>query len=173
MCTKFRTCGRRHIPRWKVSRKRRNHKGQFVQGPRTLTAVFLGVMFVGMVSMIGVNTIMNSIGVAVQVDNAQAEIKWHQPTWQEEVLMMVREAGLDADLANRIIQHESWWDPDNSHLNKDGSLDRGLWMINNVYHPEVSDDCAYDWFCSTREAIRIAKSRGWGEWIAYKHGYVK
>src|SRR3990167_9284773 len=166
MCNKYRVCGKQHKAKWRTSKIKRNSRGQFIEGERTLTKIFLGATFLLATYMIGINTIVNSIGMAVQVDNAEAEIKWHQPTWQEEVLIMVREAGLDAELADRIIQHESWWNPDNSHLNKDGSLDRGLFMINNVYHSEVSDECAYDWFCSTREAIRIAKSRGWSEWVA-------
>ena len=142
-----------------------------MESPRTLTKIFLVVVLLGTISMIGVNTIKNAIEVAFTVENSQAEIVWHQPTWQEEVLIMVKDAGLDVELVKRLIQHESHWKPDNSNPNKDGTLDRGLWMINDYWHPEVSDECAYDWFCSTREAIRIQKSRGWGEWVAYQ--YVK
>lgn len=140
--------------------------------------------------MIGVNNIRDffkGVGkdlkrvVVVENTLAQEEIKFTQPTWQEEVKMMIREAGLDVELATRIIQHESWWDPNNKHWNnpvyKNGKLvmpghwDRGLWMFSKYYHAEVSDECAYDAICSTKEAIRVIKSRGWNEWVAYR--YVK
>ena len=121
--------------------------------------------------MIGVNTIKNAIEVAFTVENSQAEIVWHQPTWQEEVLIMVKEAGLDVELAKRLVQHESHWDYTNTHINKDGTRDRGLWMFHEKFHAEVSDECAYDWHCSTVNAIRVIKSRGWSEWVAYQ--YVK
>lgn len=35
--------------------------------------------------------------------------------------------------------------------------DRGIWQINNVYHP-VSDACAYDYKCSTDYAYRMYKN---------------
>src|SRR3990167_60463 len=166
MCTKYTVCGRKHR-----SKYRRNYKGQFDKD-RRLTKYFLIAFGVYAVSMIGVNTIWGwakSLEKTFVVENSLAEVEWHQPTWQEEVLLMVKDAGLDVELAKRLVQHESHWKPDNSNPNKDGTLDRGLWMINDYWHPEVSDECAYDWFCSTREAIRIQKSRGWGEWVAYRH----
>lgn len=151
---------------------KRNRRGQFVEGERILTKIFLAVVFFGAVSMIGVNTIENWFKVAFEVENSQA-VEIVQPTWQDEVRHLIKEAGLDVELASKIIQHESWWQPDNSHRNKDGTLDRGLWMISDYWHPEVSDDCAYDYYCSTIQAIRIWQKRGPQEWIAYKHGYVK
>lgn len=174
MCSTYRICGKRHKPKWQVSKIRRNSRGQFAETPRTLTKIFLIAFGVYAVSMIGVNTIWGwakSLEKNFVVENSQAEVVWHQPTWQEEVLIMVKNAGLDAELANKIIQHESWWREDNTHKNKDGSTDYGLWMINNKYHPEVSISCSLDWFCSTKEAIRIWKERGPSEWVAYQ--YVK
>lgn len=168
MCSTYKVCGKSHKRKDKY---RRNHKGQFVEGPRTLTKIFLGVMFLGTVSMIGVNTLEKIFKTAFVVDNTQAEVVWHQPTWQEEVLIMVENAGLDKELADRLIQKESSWIEDNTHKNKDGSTDYGLWMINNKYHPEVKISCSLDWFCSTKEAIRIWKERGPQEWVAYQ--YVK
>lgn len=36
------------------------------------------------------------------------------------------------------------------------SRDRGLWMLNDHYHSEVSDACAFDLLCSAQEAYRIS-----------------
>lgn len=172
MCTKYTVCGKRHISKWRLSKKRRNHKGQFVQGPRTLTAIFLGVMFFGMVSMIGGNTIWGwakSLEKNFVVENTKAE-EVITITWQDEVKSLLKEYGVNVEYATKIIQCESSWNPKAFHQNK-GSIDRGLWQLNSYFHPEVSKDCAYDTACSTIEAIRIIKSKGFGEWVC--SGLVK
>ena len=167
--------------------KKRNKKtGQWVQN-REYIKTWLVLVTIGLFmgpSMIGVNNIRDwfkSFQTVFVVENSLAETEVIQPSWQDEVKMMIRDAGLDVELATRLIQHESWWDYSNKHWNdavyKNGKLvmpghwDRGLWMFSKYYHPEVSDDCAYDWHCSTVQAIRVIKSRGWQEWVAYR--YVK
>ena len=155
-----------------MKKYKRDHRGRFVSY-RPLMRIFLGISLVYAVSMIGVNTIWSwakSLEKTFAVENSRA-IEVISPTWQDEVKMMIRNAELDVDLANKIIQHESWWNPNNTHINKDGTRDRGLWMIHEVYHAEVSDECAYDPICATIHAIRIWKQRGPQEWTAYQ--YVK
>ncbi len=172
MCNKYKVCGKRHFPKWKVSKIIRNNRGQFVQAPRTLTAIFLGVMFVGMGSVIGWNTILNSVGMALQVDNSQAEVVWHQPTLREEVTIMLEEAGIDVVAALKIADYESWFQEDNFHVNTKGqyagTIDRGLWMLSDYFYKNISDECAYDGICATIQAIRIMKTRGFNEWTCYK-----
>ncbi len=55
------------------------------------------------------------------------------------------------------------------------SVDRGLWMINNKWHSEVSDDCAFDPVCSTKEAYRISKGgtdfSQWSTWDSAFNNY--
>lgn len=60
-----------------------------------------------------------------------------------------------------------------SHRNKDGSIDRGLFQISDKWHKEVSNDCAYSASCSTKEAIRIIKKRGFGEWACSRILHIK
>ena len=36
------------------------------------------------------------------------------------------------------------------------SIDRGLWQINNYWHRDVSDSCAFDAGCNARAALRIS-----------------
>src|SRR5690348_16070470 len=43
-----------------------------------------------------------------------------------------------------IALAESGCDPSARGVNTDGTVDRGLWQINNYWHPDVSDQCAYD-----------------------------
>ena len=58
--------------------------------------------------------------------------------------------------------------------NPDGSRDRGPWQINDRWHPEVSDACAFDLACSTGEAYRLSsQGSSWSAWSAYTNGRYK
>ena len=64
--------------------------------------------------------------------------------------------------------------PQAIHVNKDGSIDRGLWQLNNKQQP-YSDECALNPMCATLAAAEIYKKwKGWGAWSSYKSGdYLK
>ncbi|MFB9406754.1 transglycosylase SLT domain-containing protein [Dactylosporangium matsuzakiense] len=52
-----------------------------------------------------------------------------------------------------------------------GSTDRGLWQINNCYHPTVSDTCAYDPQCNANAAYSISGAgSSWTQWTTYRTG---
>jgi uncharacterized protein YgiM (DUF1202 family) len=52
-----------------------------------------------------------------------------------------------------------------------GSTDRGLWQINNCYHPTVSDACAYDPQCNANAAYSISGGgSNWTPWSTYNNG---
>ena len=131
--------------------------------------IFLGVTLVYMISMIGGNTIWNSLKSlekTFMVENVQA-VEVITITWQDQVKDTLRDFGIDVDRAWSLAMCESNLQPDNFHINKDGSIDRGLFMINSKYHPEVTKECAYDSNCATIEFIRILNQRGCDEWVAY------
>ncbi len=70
-----------------------------------------------------------------------------------------------------ISQAESGFNTVARGVNTDGSVDRGLYQINNRYHPEVSDSCAYDPVCSSQAAFRISNSgRSFTPWSTYTSG---
>lgn len=51
------------------------------------------------------------------------------------------------------------------------SIDRGLWQINDHWHPEVSDSCAYDCACNGKQAYSISSSgTNWQPWHTYTSG---
>jgi hypothetical protein len=55
-----------------------------------------------------------------------------------------------------------------------GSTDRGLWQINNCYHPEVSDACAYQAQCNADAAWNISsQGTNWSPWSTYNSGAWK
>ena len=53
-----------------------------------------------------------------------------------------------------------------------GSIDRGLLAFNSKWHPEVSDECAYDGVCAIKEGVRVYREQGnsWAAWNTYKNG---
>jgi len=51
------------------------------------------------------------------------------------------------------------------------STDRGLWQINDYYHPEVNNACAFDGVCNTSAMIRISsQGTNWSPWTTYANG---
>ena len=51
------------------------------------------------------------------------------------------------------------------------SIDRGLWQINNYWHRDVSDSCAFDAGCNARAALRISSGGSrWSPWATYNDG---
>jgi hypothetical protein len=61
------------------------------------------------------------------------------------------------------------------HVNTDGSIDRGLWQINDRAHPSVSDEAAYDAKRATLIArgVYIARGATFNAWSAYQNGSYK
>merc|ERR1711976_1068151 len=59
-----------------------------------------------------------------------------------------------------------------THHNSDthSTTDRGLWQINDYWHPECSDSCAYDCSCNAGCAVNVWQSSGWTAWATYKNG---
>ncbi|MEV4871414.1 hypothetical protein [Streptomyces syringium] len=52
------------------------------------------------------------------------------------------------------------------------STDRGLWQINDHWHAEVDDACAYDAQCNANQAYRISnQGKNWQPWSTYVMGH--
>lgn len=58
--------------------------------------------------------------------------------------------GVNPTLAVWIVSHESQFDPTSKG---DDGQSRGLWQISSIYHPEVTDACAFDIQCSTQWSL--------------------
>lgn len=78
-------------------------------------------------------------------------------------------------VAAAIAMAESSGDPLAVGKNrKPKSKDRGLFQINDRWHPEVSDRCAFDARCNAREAFRISEGgRDWRQWSTWHNGAYK
>lgn len=73
-----------------------------------------------------------------------------------------------------IALAESGGNPTARNTNVDGSVDRGLMQINNVWHPEVSDAQADDPLSAMFAAWRIsARGTDFSPWSTYESGAYK
>ena len=71
---------------------------------------------------------------------------------------------------------ESGGRPSATNTNSDShhSVDRGLWQINNYWHKEVTDSCAFNSACNGKAAYRISHSgSNWSAWSTFKSGAYK
>jgi len=67
-----------------------------------------------------------------------------------EIRQIAEEHGADADYLVALAKCESTLDP---LARGDSGQSRGLFQLHNGYHPEVTDDCAFDIRCSTEWTI--------------------
>ncbi|WP_199819847.1 transglycosylase SLT domain-containing protein, partial [Streptomyces sp. NRRL S-118] len=68
---------------------------------------------------------------------------------------------------------ESSCNPSASNVqnNTPPSTDRGLWQINDYWHPEVDDACAYEPQCNANAAFDISSGgTDWQPWSTYNQG---
>jgi hypothetical protein len=83
-------------------------------------------------------------------------------TIEELIRRISGEEMVDSDLAVAVAKCESSLNPAAVHANTDGSRDRGLFQINEKYHPEVTADQAFDaefstrWFCKAFKAGNLS-----------------
>jgi len=97
-----------------------------------------------------------------------------------EVEAYVREVfGKHADKAFLLLNGNEYCGGENKQLNlsavytnTDGSRDRGLFQINDYYHPFVSDACAFDYKCNTDYAWRMFKNDNY-TFIRWMYGDIK
>jgi hypothetical protein len=71
---------------------------------------------------------------------------------------------------------ESGGNPSARNVNSDShhSVDRGLWQVNNYWHPEVSDSCAFSSGCNAKAALKISSGgSNWSPWATYNGGAYK
>lgn len=64
----------------------------------------------------------------------------------------------------RLAYCESRLNPDAINYNQGHGTDRGIYQINDKYHPEVSDECAYDLECATKWTMWRINSGYQEEW---------
>ena len=110
-------------------------------------------------------SIVSALDEILEYKDIESEVKV-EPTMKDWVLQEVRAAGLDPYDVYAIIQCESGWNDYAINVNTGGSVDRGLVQINNKWHPEVSDECAFNYKCSIRKMIEIRlQDQNYHQWV--------
>ncbi len=87
-------------------------------------------------------------------------------TVEEQIRDIARAEGVDPDLAVAIAKCESSLNSKAVLVNDTGTRDRGLFQINNYYHPEVTDEQAFDIAFSTRFFCKAYKEGNISWWNA-------
>jgi peptidoglycan hydrolase-like protein with peptidoglycan-binding domain len=87
----------------------------------------------------------------------------------------IRDAGLPIAVAVALAESNGQTDAVNVTGNTPPSRDRGVWQINDYWHPEVSDAEAFDPARAAIETSRITNNGAdWHQWATYNHGsYLK
>ncbi len=80
---------------------------------------------------------------------------------QAIILRIADEYGINRALMTNMAWSESRFEP-----LSDNGYDRGLFQINRKYHPEVSDECAFDAECAARWTAQRIKDGYSHEWVS-------
>lgn len=87
---------------------------------------------------------------------------------EETIRRIAKQEGVDPDLVVRVAHCESGLDPGAVHINKQGSKDRGLFQWNDNWHPEITDDIAFDIERSTLAFCEAFKTGHLAWWSSSK-----
>ena len=80
----------------------------------------------------------------------------------------------DYSIAIRLAKSENFWnfnkhfDCRRTNVNKDGSIDRGIFQINSI-HTDISPEDAFNCFKNIDYAYKLYKRQGWIPWSAYNN----
>lgn len=82
-------------------------------------------------------------------------------------------AGVDQDLAIAVAKCESGLNPKAININTSGSKDRGLYQWNDKYHPEITDEMAFDPEVATDLFLKAVNQGHLSWWDASKKCWGK
>ena len=94
-------------------------------------------------------------------------------TVEEIIKTIAEEEGVDSDLAIKVAKCESGLNPSAKNINSSGSIDRGLFQWNDRWHPEITDEIAFDVEKSTRAFCQAYKNGHMSWWNATKTCWEK
>ena len=113
---------------------------------------------------------------AVQTEPLSVPEAFVEPLPRDYVAAQAVKAGLSADLAVCIAEHESRFQPDalgDGHLTcpmtGEPQRSRGLFQISDCWHPEVPDEIAFSVASSTEWALARIQQGYAREWSTYGH----
>ena len=89
-----------------------------------------------------------------------------EPSMKEWVKNEIESAGLDWDIASKLIECESKGDDYAYNFNTNGTSDFGLWQINSIHKATISPRDRFDYKIATKWAInKRLNDGGWQAWV--------
>lgn len=88
---------------------------------------------------------------------------------KELIRKIAKDYGVDPKLALKVAECESGLDPTATNRNPNGTIDRGLFQWNDYWHPEITNDCAFNVICSTIAFCEAVKKGHLDWWNATRH----
>lgn len=90
-------------------------------------------------------------------------------TVQDQIRIIAKQAGFEwPEYLVRLADCESRFDQYATNMNGGHSLDRGVFQINAKYHPEVSNECAFDIKCATEWTMKMIEAGKQKQWMCDK-----
>jgi hypothetical protein len=134
--------------------------------------IYLSVLFCSLAQQIPPRTVLITPARAEMASTASipAQISTYTATsTPQSVISYVRQQallkGINPQIALFIVAHES---QDGVNMHGDDGTSRGFWMISKIYHPEVSDQCAYDLTCSTAWSLNWILAGHINQWSTWR-----
>lgn len=94
--------------------------------------------------------------------------EWTKQEIIELIQKVARAEGVDPDLAVRVATCESGLNPYAVNKNTNGTTDRGLYQWNDYWHPEITDEMAFNPYYATLHFCRAVKAGNLSWWNASK-----
>jgi len=140
-----------------LTRKRRRRRSllKWLLGLFSLLAVFSIGAKMGYDTKIDHSTVFDTV---IEVAHA-AEQPVREKTDEEIILELTREAGIEDWKVMALINCESRWNQHAIGVNKDRTIDRGYWQINNYWH-DLTNEEAFDVVTSTKYSIELYLKTG-------------
>lgn len=114
------------------------------------------------------STIETTEAKTINKEIEKEEKKTEEAKTEKEIIDLIKktakEYGVDEELAVRVAKCESGLNPKAININAPDSIDRGLYQINSKWHPEVTEEQAFNiqfsinFFC---EAVKNGYIRWW------------
>jgi hypothetical protein len=120
-----------------------------------------------MAGFVGFSAIQNLVPGAVKVKNSE------EPNTEEIIRTIAKNECVDPELCVKVAKCESSLNTQAVNTNTDGTRDRGLYQINEKYHPEVTDAQAFDPVFATQFFCKAFKGGNLSWWNASRKCWEK
>lgn len=105
----------------------------------------------------------------ILISQKKAEVFPGRSQTVSRIRAVAKKYNVDPNLAVRVARCESGFNPTAVRVNLGQSVDRGLFQWNDFYHPEISNDCAFDIECSTSRFCQAVKAGHLNWWNNSQH----